>query len=259
MDESTIAEKEPEGPRPLEVSQLAGAFDRLFGLDEGERRHLEACTANALAIEPRRKLIVEGEPCGRLYIIKSGWMVETRQLRDGRRQILTIRLPGDIIGIGCLSYPKALQSTVALTRCTVSPLSREEFEGIQRNFPRLATALFLMTLHESAILHEWEVNLGRRVAIPRVAHLLMELHYRACRRGLADGGQIPFPLTQEDVADCTGLTTAYVNRILQELRRKDLIRIDDRTLTVLDMAALGGVAGFRKDYIAHWQGQGGGC
>lgn len=147
-----------------------------------ELAHLDDLTAEEQQFEPRRKLITEGKPGNRMYILKAGWLVESKQLRNGRRQVLSFPVPGDIVGVECLAYRTALHSTAALTRCTVAPFSAERFEQTQQQFPRLATALFLMTLRESAILHEWEVNLGRRAAFPRVAHLLIELSYRLRRR-----------------------------------------------------------------------------
>jgi CRP-like cAMP-binding protein len=209
-------------------------------------------------VAPRRKLIDEGKPCGHLFILKSGWLAEFRQLRDGGRQILNFRLPGDIVGIECLAYRTALHSTVALTRCQVAQLPPADFERIQREFPRLATALFLMTLREGAILHEWEVRLGRRLAFSRIAHLLLELERRLRNRGLVaeeDRDIMPFPLTQQDIADCTGLSVPYVNRNLQRMRDEGFIRLGDRKLEMLDRPGLAKAAGFAPEYVENW-GQG---
>jgi CRP-like cAMP-binding protein len=136
-----------------------------------------------------------------------------------------------------------------LTHCTVAPVSREAFEETQRLFPRLASAFLLSSLRDRAILQEWAVNLGRRPAFPRIAHLLLELERRLRNSGLARESSVPFPLKQQDIADCTGLTTPYVNRVLQQMRSMGLISIGEESLEIRNSAELANAAGFRPDYL----------
>jgi CRP-like cAMP-binding protein len=227
-------------------------FDRLFSLSAEENGELRRLSEPTREIEARRKLIAEGGPCRGLFILKTGWLVESKQLRDGKRQVLNFRLPGDLVGIECLAYECCLHTTSTLTRCTVSPIDVGGFEDVQRRFPRVASAFFLLTLREGAILHQWEASLGRRPALPRVGHLLLELNRRLRARGLADEHTVRLPLTQEVIADCTGLTTPYVNRVLQKMRGLGLIRLEQRTLTILDRDGLAERAEFDSEYIDGW-------
>jgi CRP-like cAMP-binding protein len=222
---------------------------RLIALSEPGRKHLAALTRNVMELKPRRKLIDENRPCDHIFIVTSGWLSEYRQLRDGGRQILNFRLPGEVTGVECLLYKTALHSAAALTPCTVTPVSREVFEETQRQFPRIASAFLLSGLRDSAILHEWAVNLGRRPAFPRIAHLLLELERRSRNSGLARDASVPFPLKQQDIADCTGLTTPYVNRVLQQMRSMGLILISEESLEIRNAAELAAAAGFRPDYL----------
>ena len=239
-------------------SPLVHSFERLFRLSEDERKHVDLLTARCEQVEPHRKLIHEGQPCRGMFVLWSGWLAEFKQLKDGGRQILNFRLPGDIVGFECLAYTTAPHSTGTLTRCEVAPLPPERFERIQREFPRLATALFLMALRDGAILHEWEVSLGRRSAFARIASLLLLLDRKLHIRGLAvreDRDAVPFPLTQQDVADCTGLSLPYVNRTLHVMRDRGFIRLADRKLEMLDRAGLAKAADFSPEFIENW-GQG---
>jgi len=181
--------------------------------------------------------------------VASGWLSEFRQLPDGGRQILNFRLPGEVTGVECLLYKTALHSVAALTHCSVAPVSREAFEDTQRQFPRLASAFLLSSLRDSVILQERAVNLGRRAAFPRIAHLLLELERRLRNSGLATENSVPFPLKQQDIADCTGLTTPYVNRVLQQMRGMGLISIGEESLEILNSGELARAAGFRPDYL----------
>jgi CRP-like cAMP-binding protein len=227
-------------------------FERLGRLSAAERAHLDWLTADSHLIGPRRKLIDDGRPCRQMFIVKSGWLAEYKQLPDGGRQILNFRLPGEVVGIECLVHDAALHATAAVTVCTVARLPRETFERTQREHPRLATALLMMTLRDRAILNAWAVNLGRRTGYARVAHLLLELAERLQIRGLAAGATMPFPLTQQDIADCTGLTAPYVNQILQRMRQTGLLRFGAEQLEIRNAAALAKAAGFRPDYLQAW-------
>jgi CRP-like cAMP-binding protein len=222
---------------------------RLITLNEVGRNHLSNLTANVIELKPRRKLIDENRPSEQMYIVTSGWLTEYRQLRDGGRQILNFRLPGEVTGVECLLYKTALHSVAALTHCTVAPVSRDAFEQTQKQFPRLATAFLLSGLRDGAILQEWAVNLGRRAAFPRIAHLLLELERRLRSSGLAREQAVPFPLKQQDIADCTGLTTPYVNRVLQQMRGMGLIHMGEESLTICNAEELAKAAGFRPDYL----------
>ncbi len=224
-------------------------FGRLIALNEAGRRHLDHLTANLVELRPRRKLIDENRACDHMFIVVSGWLSEYRQLRDGSRQILNFRLPGEVTGIECLLYKSALHSVAALTPCVIAPVSRETFEETQQVFPRLASAFLLSGLRDRAILQEWAVNLGRRPAFPRIAHLLLELDRRLRISGLASDESIPFPLKQQDIADCTGLTTPYVNRVLQQMRGMELIHIGEESLVIRNADELAKAAGFRPDYL----------
>ncbi|HEY1638998.1 MAG TPA: Crp/Fnr family transcriptional regulator [Rhizomicrobium sp.] len=230
-------------------SAVVRNLSRLITLSEAGRKHLTNLTRDVIELKPRRKLIDENKPGDHIFIVTSGWLSEFRQLRDGGRQILNFRLPGEVTGIECLLYKTALHSAAALTPCTVAAVSREAFEDTQRQFPRLASAFLLSSLRDSAILQEWAVNLGRRPAFPRIAHLLLELERRSRNSGLAQETSVPFPLKQQDLADCTGLTTPYVNRVLQQMRSMGLIFISEDALEIRNAAELAAAAGFRPDYL----------
>ena len=142
------------------------ALLRLIALTDGGRAHLAGLIANPIHLKARRKLLDRNRPSDHFYIVVSGWLVDFRQLRNGRRQVLNFRLPGEVIGAECLLYRRALYSAAALTDCAVAPVSLEDFERTQKLFPRLAAGFLLMSIRNGAILQEWAVNLGRRPAFP---------------------------------------------------------------------------------------------
>jgi CRP-like cAMP-binding protein len=232
-----------------QTAPFVRGFARLFDLTEPEQDYLQHLTQATTVVAPRRKLIDGGKKHDQAYILKAGWMIEFKMLRGGRRQIFNFRLPGEIVGVDSLAYTIALHSTATLSECEVAPLSLDAFEKAHRRFPRLAAGLFLLTLREEAIVHQWEANLGRRSAYERTAHLLSELCRRAHLRGLMNGSSFFLPATQQDLADCLGLTPPYVNRILRRMREEQLVRTEERTLEILDAPGLARIGGFDPSYL----------
>jgi CRP-like cAMP-binding protein len=239
----------PSDPAGQGQSAIERALVQLIALTEGGRAHLANIVANSFELKPKRKLIDRNRPLEHFFVVVSGWLIEYRQLRNGRRQILNFRLPGELIGVESLVYANALCSVAALTACRVAPVSHEAFEQVQILFPRLASAFLLTSLRDSAILQERAVNLGRRPAFQRVAHLLLELEYRSRASQSHNEGRLPFPLSQQDIADSTGITPQYVNRVLQQMRSLGLIRIGEGVLEILDAPELANLGRFNANYL----------
>jgi len=123
------------------------------------------------------------------------------------------------------------------------------FERLMSADISVAEAFHCETLAARAIQREWAINLGRRDALERVAHIICELFERLRVVGLVDGNSFPFPVTQMDLADASGLSTVHLNRTLQELRGAGLIMLRDRSMTILDPQALRNTAMFNPNYL----------
>ncbi|MGE5537548.1 MAG: Crp/Fnr family transcriptional regulator [Gemmatimonas sp.] len=228
-----------------DVRSAVASFARFLTLTEDEAAYLDGITAERRTIPAHRQVICDGRSCNEVFIAVSGWLAAYKQLRDGGRQILALRLSGDFIGIECLAYRVAPYSVATLTPCLVAPISRTTIDDMLRRFPRLAETLMLAASYNTAQLQQFAVSLGRRDAFSRIAHLLTELTLRLT----AAGAERRVPLTQQDIADCTGLTTPYVNRILKRMREAGLVCLDRHALTVVSLEAMAQAGGFRPEYL----------
>ena len=137
----------------------------------------------------------------------------------------------------------------AITRLKVAMITPEEMNALTQDRPRITQALWWHELVTSAVQREWTLNLGQRSAYERLAHLLIELYLRLNVVGHAQDGRCDFPLTQNDLADATGLTSVHVNRTLQELRRDKLIELERKQLHILDLPRMMDVAMFNPNYL----------
>ena len=126
--------------------------------------------------------------------------------------------------------------------------------ALHETHPRLVTKIFWWFSCESTIYAEHLVDLGRRSALERVAHFLLELLTRLQSIGLADEQSFKIPLTQELLADALGLSIPHVNRVLRRLREDQLVVVEDQRVTVKDMDALAELADFEPSYLSRFPG-----
>jgi CRP-like cAMP-binding protein len=194
-------------------------------------------------------LCCEGDrpDCVRLFL--SGWAYRYKTLEDGRRQIVSFILPGDTCDVHIYLLSAMDHSVGTLTPVTYSELDGAAFERLMAVDRSVAEAFHCETLAARAVQREWAINLGRRDALERVAHVICELFERLKVVGLVDGNSFAFPVTQMDFADATGLSTVHLNRTLQELRSAGLIRLKDRILTIPDFEALSDTGMFNPNYL----------
>ena len=208
-----------------------------------------ALRERVLRMDAGQDLIAEGDRPDRIRIILSGWLARYKTLEDGRRQIVNFVLPGDTCDAFSYLLPRQDHSICSLTMVTYSEIERDRFEALMAGDRVLAEALWCEQLINCAIQREWAVNIGRRVALERVAHLLCEIVERLRTVGLLNGDSCAFPVTQMDLADATGLSVVHLNRTLQELRAAGLIVLRERILTIGDLDALKSAGLFSPVYL----------
>jgi CRP-like cAMP-binding protein len=143
-----------------------------------------------------------------------------------------------------------------LTRCDVATVPVPALRQLAADRPQVGRAMWIETLIDAAIFREWIVNVGRRDSLSRISHLLCEFALRLEAAGLARDHRYEIPMTQEQIADCTGLTPVHVNRVLKELGRLGLIRRDKRSVEILDWDRLERIGDFNTRYL-HLAGGGG--
>ena len=189
-------------------------------------------------------IIEEGATDERLYTLLEGWAFRYKSLPDGRRQILNILLPGDLVGLQAEMMAASPHGVEALSDVSLCAFRHDTLWGLYRDHPRLALDLTWLAAHGERLTDDVLLSVGRRNATERVATLLVHLYKRAASVGLVRDGGIDFPLTQMHVADALGLSAVHTNRVLQWLRRQGLIRLADGRLAIGDLRALRRVAAY---------------
>ena len=233
------------GTEPVVASKLE-AFTRLSADD---RAALAQLSRNFRYVDARRDLVSEGDKPRFVHLVLDGWACRYKQLPDGKRQIVALFVPGDFCDVNVYILKHMDHSIGAITRLKVAMITPEEMNGLTAERPRVTQALWWHELVTAAVQREWTLNLGQRSAYERLAHLLVELYLRLKAVGRATNGRCDFPLTQNDLADATGLTAVHVNRTLQELRRDGLIELERKQLQILDLERMMDISMFNANYL----------
>jgi CRP-like cAMP-binding protein len=232
------------------LSPLVRKLEQFVRLSSADRAFLTRAASERLRkFGPRVDIVREGERPKDVQLVVAGWACRYKQLEDGRRQVVSFFLPGDICDLNVFILREMDHSIGSITDVAIADLSRDFFEEISAGYPRIVTALWWESLVDAAIQREWTLNLGQRTALERMAHLLCEMFFRLRLAGLTNGDSCDFPLTQADLADASGLSKVHVNRTLQELRSANLIVLKGRTLVVPDLRRLMDAGLFNANYL----------
>lgn len=193
-------------------------------------------------------LIHEGQTDAPLYTLHSGWAFRFKTLSDGRRQILSFLLAGDFIGVQQKMGDAAAHGVLTLTDAMFCVFQRDSLWELHRQSPSMGFNITWLTAHEESLVDDTLLSVGRRNAEERIATLLILLFKRAAALQ-ADGGAsgVPFPLTQQHVADGLGLSLVHTNKTLRKLERRGLHRIVDGRLHMGDVKALARLADLYGD------------
>lgn len=232
------------------MSTLVRKLEQFVRLSPADRAVLErAASERVRSFGPRVDIAREGDRPKDVQLILSGWACRYKQLEDGRRQVVSFFLPGDICDLNIFILREMDHSIGTITPVSIADLSRDFFDQIGAGHPRIVTAFWWESLVNSAIQREWTMNLGQRTASERMAHLLCEILVRLRLAGLTQADSCDFPLTQADLADATGLSKVHVNRTLQELRSAGLIVLKGKTLVVPNLGRLMNAGLFNANYL----------
>jgi CRP-like cAMP-binding protein len=196
-----------------------------------------------LRLSAGEMLIHEGQRDAQLFTLREGWAFRFKTLSDGRRQILTFLLAGDFIGVQQKMADVAAHGVATLTDALFCVFQRDSLWELHRQSPRLGFDITWLTAHEESVVDDALLSVGRRNAEERIAALLIVLFKRAASLQ-EDGGKagVPFPLTQQHLADSLGLSLVHTNKTLRKLERLGLHCIKDGRLHMLNANALARIA-----------------
>jgi len=185
-----------------------------------------------------------------IFLVLEGWVCGYQIVGDGRRQINSFHVPGDIPNLSRLILPADRSQYIALNHCRLGLFPASSLREFGQKSRTISEAILAWIAQEAKIAQEWVTNLGGRKSVPRAAHLLCELSARIDAAATGhEAATYTIPLTQTDLGDALGLSTVHTNRVLQELRGLRLIEFANGHLTIPDRKRLASLAAFDPGYL----------
>lgn len=232
-----------------DLSPLISRWAKHANLSTEDRDAIYALPHTRKAFGKDAYVVREGQEATDCTLLLKGFAFRQKLLRDGGRQIISFHIPTEFVDLQNGVLTIADHNVQSANRCEMAIIPRAALLDLMATRPNVRLAVWIDTLIDASIFREWVVNVGRRDSRARVAHLLCELALRLERIGADKGGAFDFPLTQEQLADATGLTAVHTNRTLQSLRRDGLIQLNSGNLSVLDWEGLREVGDFEELYL----------
>jgi CRP-like cAMP-binding protein len=239
--------------RHTDSSTLAPLVQKLVyraDLDEDDREAILALPFIIRNMERHQVIVRERELATHSCVMLSGYSIRSKVVATGARQIVAVHMKGEVVDLQNSMLKVADHSVQMLTQGSVAMIPREAVAELTLQRPRIGHAMWIDTLVDASIFREWIANVGRRDAFTRIAHLLCEFSLRLKSAGLGNENGYELPMTQEHLADATGLTPVHVNRTLKELDRQALItRRNPRSIHIADWRKLADAGDFDSNYL----------
>jgi CRP-like cAMP-binding protein len=236
-------------PAPSVATLIKRKLGSYCAIGEDDLAAIAALPHVVRTLEANAYLVREGQRPEHCIFLISGLAFRQKLTVEGARQIVSLHIPGDFVDLQHLFLKEADHNVQTLTRAEVALLQIEALQELALTRPAIGKAMWIDALVDASIFREWVVNVGRRDAMARVAHVLCEFSARMDAAGFVSDGPHQLPITQEQLADCVGLTPVHVNRTLRKLAEAGLIDRVRRHPNVTNWDALRRTADFNPRYL----------
>jgi CRP-like cAMP-binding protein len=238
---------------PENSEHVLAPLVRKLGLREelglSDRAAILALPVTRRRLDAGQYLAWDGDRPQNCCLLLSGFAYRHKHAGNGGRQILSFHMKGDLLDLQNSLLGIADHNVQMLTSGEVAMIPVEAIRELVFSHPEVGMAMWFETLVEAAIFREWVLNVGRRDARTRIAHLLCEFALRLELAELGKQTAYELPITQEQLADAVALTSVHVNRTLMKLEQDGLISRTKRVISIVDWKALVKVADFEPRYL----------
>lgn len=228
---------------------LIRKLESIATLTDEQRQAIESLPVRTHTLAARQDIVRDGDKPSHCCLILDGWACRYKLLGDGRRQILSFHIPGDVPDLQSLHVHTMDHGLATLTKVAAAFIPHESLHDLMLCHPNLGTLFWRETLIDAGIFREWMVGMGRRSAFEQTAHLFCELYLKLQAVGLAEHYRCSLPITQIDLADALGITNVHVSRVLKDMRGRGLITLHGHTLVIEAWEELMRVAKFDPTYL----------
>ncbi len=201
----------------MSQSCLAEKLGYYLDLDDDLSAHIAALEEKERVFPRHREIVTEGDAATHLHAVKKGWLYKYIDMPDGRRQIVKVLLPGDIIGFPDLAFTTSTTNLRAAEEVVLCPFPKRKLDVIFKKAPKLAALLMTVANRDMACLMDTLKALGRMSAEERIYYFFLDIRARLkiTNRSMTDTFRMP--LNQQEIGDVLGLTHTYVSKSLRRM------------------------------------------
>jgi CRP-like cAMP-binding protein len=225
-------------PGPSRRHPFVLRLERFLALSDDDLASLWQLIEADLTVPKRRDLVVDGFQYRKFCLVEDGFASRYKLLHNGKRQIINLILPGDVVGLPSSFLEKACYSVIAVSEMKLQVCSINDYVRLCYKRPQFALALSWLAVQEAITCAEHAINTGRRTPPERLAHFLLEIYSRLEAVGRASRSSFNLPFSQEVMSDVLGLSVPHLNRTLAKLRTDGLINVAAHRVDLLDLKAL---------------------
>ena len=235
--------------------RIVRALARLTKLEESGVAAIRLLPVEQREIAASTHIVREGQRPRRCGFLLDGFVSRQKLTATGQRSIVGLAVPDDLIDLQNLFFDESDHDVVTLNRVSVADIALADLRTLASAHPTINRAMWIAALIEASVFREWLLNIGRRDAHERVAHLLCEISARLQATGRGCEMTYQLPMSQEKLGDALGLTAVHINRVLGGLQKQGLIRREKREIAIVDWHRLCRLGDFSARYL-HIDGAG---
>ncbi|MCP1537670.1 Crp/Fnr family transcriptional regulator [Methylorubrum extorquens] len=239
----------PFAPNQHAMAMFVRKLESIAALTDEQRQAIESLPVRIHSLAARQDIVRDGDKPAHCCLILDGWACRYKLLGDGRRQILSFHISGDIPDLQSLHVPTMDHGLATITKATTAFIPHENLLDLTLRHPSIGALLWRDTLIDAGVFRAWMIGMGRRSAFEQVAHLFCELYLKLQAVGLAEHYRCPLPITQIDLADALGLTSVHINRVLRDMRSRTLVTLHGQNLVIEAWDELLRIAEFDPTYL----------
>lgn len=228
---------------------LFARLERYLDLSSTDIDMLRSLIEAEITVKKRRDLVVDGYEFRKLCFIQDGFAARYKLLHNGKRQIINLLVPGDIVGLPGSFHDRATYSVVAISELRLQICPLDAYVELCYRRPKFGLALSWLAVEEATAHADRIVDIGRRTSIERLARFLLEIHSRLMICGQATEDSFELCFSQEIVSDTLGLSVPHLNRMLARLRSDGLISLQDRYVKFCNLKAMQALAQYRPVHL----------
>jgi CRP-like cAMP-binding protein len=228
---------------------LIRKLDRLHPLNAADHAAIRTLRVRIRSTEAMESLVRHGDVVRECALLLDGYAFRHKVAANGGRQIVSFHIPGDVLDVQHMLLSRADHNVQTITESMIASIPVASLKKLTEERPAVAAAFWKDSLIDASVFREWVLNVGRRDAKTRIAHMLCEFAARREASGLGSPERFDLPMSQELIADATGLTAIHVNRMLRALSEEGVIERDRRDVRIADWPRMQRVAEFDPDYL----------